>query len=213
MRKLVAAAVLLLLAGCQTAPHYHRLPPPPPPSITGAPLPPPPPRGQTGTPPAKPPRPVPSYSGTAGPLAAAGVGRYMDDMERDLRHVLKGTPVARPGDALAISLRDDSLFEKGALTEDGRNLLQALAATLRHYDRTAVQVNGYADTRAAPDKSLAQSQKHADAVAGALRAGGVAGARIAATGYGQTHLKIATGAGKSEPRNRRVEIRIVPHPG
>ncbi|HWA88874.1 MAG TPA: OmpA family protein [Rhizomicrobium sp.] len=211
MRKLAAAALLLLLAGCQTAPHPQAYPPLPPPQAG---YPPPPPQAEPGTPPLKAPRPVPNYSGTAGPLAAAGVGRYMDEMERDLRRVLKGTPVARPGDALAINLRDDALFEKGAsFGDDGRDLLRALAAVLRHYDHTQVQVNGYEDTRLAPDRSLAQSQKHADAVAGLLRGNGVAGGRIVAVGYGQTHLKIATGAGKAEPRNRRVEIRILPHPG
>jgi outer membrane protein OmpA-like peptidoglycan-associated protein len=138
----------------------------------------------------------------------------MDGMESDLRRIFKGTPVARPGDALSLNLRDDTLFETGGgFSDDGRDLLRALAAALRHYDHTLVQVNGYTDTRGTPERSLALSQKRADAVAGQLRAGGVAGARITATGYGQTHLKIATGDGKSEPRNRRIEIRILPHPG
>jgi outer membrane protein OmpA-like peptidoglycan-associated protein len=206
MRKAAAVLFLVLLAGCQTRPHDTVQPP------ASAPYPPPSPE-QTTTP-AKPPRPVPNYAGTAGPLTAKGVGRYMDGMESDLRRIFKGTPVARPGDALSLNLRDDTLFEKGGgFSDDGRDLLGALAAALRHYDHTLVQVNGYTDTRGTPERSLALSQKRADAVAGQLRAGGVAGARITATGYGQTHLKIATGDGKSEPRNRRIEIRILPHPG
>jgi len=138
----------------------------------------------------------------------------MDGMESALRRILKGTPVARPGDVLSLNLRDDMLFEKGVgFSDDGRDLLRALAAALRHYDRTTIQVNGYTDTRGTPDKSLSLSQRRADAVAGALRADGIAAARLTATGFGQTHLKIATGADKSEPRNRRIEIRILPHPG
>lgn len=207
MRKPAAALLLVLLAGCQSRPHYTIQPPLP------APLPPPQEQQQT-TAPVRPPRPVPNYAGTAGPLTAAGIGRYMDGMEGDLRHILKGTAVARPGDALSLNLRDDALFEKeGGFTDDGRDLLRALSAALRHYDRTTIQINGYSDTRGTPDRSLALSQKRADAVAVALRGEGVAGSRLTATGYGQTHLKIATGAGKSEPRNRRIEIRILPHPG
>ncbi len=205
MRKPAAACLLLLLAGCQSAPHHAIQPPPSAPSL---------PPSQQTTEPVRPPHPVPSYAGTAGPLVPAGVGRYMDGMERDLRRFLKGTPVARPGDALALNLRDDALFGKdGGLSEDGSELLKALAAALRHYDRTLVQVSGYTDTRFTPERNLTQSQKHADAVAAALRADGVGASRLTATGFGRTHLKIATGDGRSEPRNRRVEIRILPHPG
>lgn len=205
MKKPIAALVLVLLAGCQSQPHYSvqpppYAPPPPPPVTSGVPV--------------KPPRPVPSYAGTAGPMTQAGVGRYMDGMEKDLRRILHGLPVARPGDVLALNLTGDTLFEKGSiLSEDGRDTLKALAAALRHYDRTTIQVNGYTDTRGTPDQNLRTSQKRADAVAAELRADGVDGRRLTASGFGRTHLKVATGDGKSEARNRRVEIRIVPHPG
>jgi len=215
MKKLAALAVLVL-AGCQAQPHYPiQTAPRPLARVEGQPLP----QEQQAQGAAPAPaehaaRRLPNYAGTAGPLTRAGIGRYMDGMENDLRRILKGTPVARPGDALSLNLRNDMLFEKGGgFSDDGRDLLHAVASVLRHYDRTAVQVNGYADTRGTPDQSLRTSQKRADAVAGALRAGGVAGARIQATGFGQTHLKFATGPDKAEPRNRRIEIKILPHPG
>jgi outer membrane protein OmpA-like peptidoglycan-associated protein len=212
MRKATAAVLaVLVLAGCATTPHRTYLPPPP---STQPALPPPPPATTLNGQPYHPARPVPSYAGTAGPLKQADVGRYMDGMEKDLRHYLHGLPVARPGDMLSLNLASDALFEKGGtLSEDGRDILKSLSAALRHYDRTLVQVNGYTDTRGTPDQNLKTSQKRADAVAAALRADGVDGRRLTATGYGRTHLKIVTGDGKSEPRNRRVEIRILPHPG
>ncbi|MBV9991620.1 MAG: OmpA family protein [Alphaproteobacteria bacterium] len=206
MRKPAAVlAAVLLLAGCQNAPpQYARVPamriPPSPEEEEQAPKPP-------------PSRPIPSYTGTAGPLAHAGIGHYMDAMEKDLRRILHGTPVARPGDALLLNLRNDTIFEKsGRLSGEGSDLLQALAAVLRHYDRTTVQVSGFTDTRGLPDASLKVSQKRADTVAAALRADGVQSVRLAATGFGQTRLKVATGPDKAEPRNRRVEIKILPHP-
>lgn len=165
-------------------------------------------------PPVQPPRvkpSVPSYASTAGPLAAAGVGRYMDDLERDLRRYLRGIPVARPGDVVVLNLKSDDMFDKARLNDDGRDLLRNLSSALRHYDHTIIQVNGYTDTSGSPDSNLRVSQKRADAVAAELHADGIAASRLTATGYGATHLRKATGEGVSEARNRRVEIRIVPH--
>ena len=207
-KPIVSLCLLLLLAACQSEQHYAIEAPPSFPVTT-------PPPTQRGT--AQPPRvkpSMPNYAGTAGPLTQAGVGRYMDGMEQDLRRILRGTPVARPGDTLALELHGDALFEKGSvLSDDGRELLGALAAALRHYDRTTIRVNGYTDTRGTPDQAIKTTQKRADAVAAELRADGVDPRRIAATGLGSARLKKATGDGVSEPRNRRIEIRIVPKPG
>ncbi len=207
MKKSIALLAPLLLAACQNQPHYtvHTPPPPPPQSVPQHPYSPPPPPPHA--------RPVPSYAGTAGPLAAANAGHYMDGMEHDLRRILRGVPVARPGDTLVLNLRSDALFERGSLSSDGRDILKDLAVALRHYDHTLIQINGYTDTRLAQDQGLKASQKTADAVAAELRTDGVEARRITATGLGATHLKIATGDGMNEPRNRRVEIRIAPHPG
>jgi outer membrane protein OmpA-like peptidoglycan-associated protein len=38
----------------------------------------------------------------------------------------------------------------------------------------------------------------------------VRGNRVTAQGYGATRLRIKTAGNVSEPRNRRIEIRIVP---
>ena len=71
----------------------------------------------------------------------------------------------------------------------------------------------FTDTRGTPDDNLKSSQKRADAVAAELRGDGIDGRRLSATGMGRLRLKIKTGDGVSEPRNRRIEIRIVPKPG
>lgn len=218
MKKLLAPLCLLALAACQSPPHRYSYGPPPPP--------PPPPPYPGGMRPyqepssAQPPQPahvrppVPSYGGgSAGPLTAKNAGAYMDGLERDLRHYLRGIPVARPGDVVVLNLKSDDMFEKSSLSDDGRDLLRNLSAALKHYDHTQVQVNGYTDTRMSPDKAIATTQKRADAIAAELHADGIAGGRLTATGYGSAHLKIATGDGKAEARNRRIEIRIVPKPG
>jgi outer membrane protein OmpA-like peptidoglycan-associated protein len=209
MKKLVAPLALLALAACQSQPHYSYRAPPPPPPPSAVPM-------QPYQAPSQPPRPrvsVPDYGGTAGPLAAKDVGKYMDGMERDMRHYLRGIPVARPGDVVVLNLKSDDMFEKANLSEDGRDLLRNLSSALRHYDHTLIQIGGYTDTSGTPDSNLRISQKRADAVAAELHADGITAGRITATGFGSTHLKKATGEGVSEARNRRIEIKIVPKPG
>lgn len=142
------------------------------------------------------------------------VGNYMDAQEKDFRAHLRapGVGVARIGDDLVLSIRDDILFEGDAISSRGHNVLELTAELLRHYDHTAVQVGGYTDTSGPPAQNVTVSQQRAKAVADTLVSDGVAGARVTAQGYGATHLKIATGPDKPEPRNRRVEIRVVAHP-
>jgi outer membrane protein OmpA-like peptidoglycan-associated protein len=207
MKKLFAPLALLALAACRSAPLPSHLPPPQPPPPEASP-----PAGQQHA--VRPPRAkpsVPGYAGTAGPLTAANVGTYMDALERDLRHYLRGIPVARPGDVVVLNLKSDDMFDKARLNDDGRDLLRNLSSALRHYDHTLIQVGGYTDTSGTPESNLRISQKRADAVAAELRADGVAANRLTAAGFGATHLKKATGEGVSEARNRRIEIRILPH--
>jgi len=210
MKKLLAPLCLLALSACQSPQHYSYVTPPPPPPTypSGA-------QPYQGPPPSKPHvrPPMPSYGGSAGPVTTKTVGAYMDGLERDLRHYLRGIPVARPGDVVVLNLKSDDMFDKSSLNEDGRDLLRNLSSALKHYDHTQVQVNGYTDTRLAPDKATSLTQKRADAVAAELRSDGIASGRLTATGYGSAHLKIATGDGKAEARNRRIEIKIVPKPG
>jgi len=152
---------------------------------------------------------------TAGPLAPAGVGKYMDGQEKDLRARLSplGIRVARRGDDLFVTLPNDKLFEGANLGSAGRELLASVALVLCHYDRTLLQVNAYTDTSGGVQQNLTVSQKRAALVAGALTQNGVAAARVTAQGLGQTNLRVMTGDNVSEPRNRRIELRIVAKPG
>jgi outer membrane protein OmpA-like peptidoglycan-associated protein len=210
-KKIAVPLLLLSLAACQTTPYQRPLPPPPP----ASPVQPAPHAAERATRP-RPPRvaALPSYNKPTAPFAAADAGRYMDAMEHDLRRILHGVPVGRVGDTLVVNFRSDAVFDSGGgLSPSGRNTFQVLAVALRHYDHTRVEISGFTDTRRAADESVKVSQKYADTVASALKADGVEGGRISAAGLGATHLKIATGEGMNEARNRRVEIRIAPRPG
>ncbi len=151
----------------------------------------------------------------AGPLTLAGIGSYMDAQESDLRNRLRGTGavVTRPGDDLVIVLRTDLLLNGMAVTDSGASLLATIADVLRHYDRSAIQVQGYTDTIGRPERNLTLSETRAKLVLNALIQGGVSGQRISAQGFGETRLRVSTGDNIDEPRNRRIEIRITARPG
>lgn len=196
---LLAVAAALTLAGCQSGP------PKAPPPLTATQL-----KAQPSGPVAPPPQ-----VATAGPMAPAGVGRYIDALERDLRLRLRGSGivVARRGDDMLMTLPNTRLFVSESVSPAGQSLLENLALVLRRYDRTLVQVNGYTDTVGSVEQNLTLSLKRAGLVGDALARYGVAVPRIEVHGFGEAYLKIATQDQVSEPRNRRIELRIVPRPG
>ena len=138
----------------------------------------------------------------------------MDAQEKDLRARLRSTGalVARVGDDVVISWRNDMLFNGEALSGRGMSAVEQLAELLRRYDHSAIQVSGFFDTTGTTSEALERSQHHAQTVADYLVADGVSSGRVTYQGLGATHLKIVTGPGKNEARNRRIEVRLIAHP-
>ena len=168
---------------------------------------------QKTSPPARNAAPV-APAGPAGPLTVARIGSYMDSLESDLRRHVHGSGivVARQGDNLTVIIPNGDLFTAdGGVAGD--DVLEPLGAILRGYVHTAVLVNGFTDTSGTPQQNLAVSQKRASAIAGALAHEGVSAARLSAQGFGESHLRVATGDNKKEPRNRRIELLIRATPG
>jgi outer membrane protein OmpA-like peptidoglycan-associated protein len=208
MNKAWIALSALTLAACTGEPRYYAPPPEPMQPYAQRPY------AEKPMPPRPGPYAPPPVA-SAGPLKMAQVSAYMDAQENELRARLRGQGVivARRGDEIVLNIPNAALFESGAdLSGAGADILQTLAMTERHYDHTALQVNGYTDTTGAPDKNLDISQRRAHAVAGALASYGVPGNRIAAQGFGETNPRIKTGENVNEPRNRRIEIHITATP-
>jgi outer membrane protein OmpA-like peptidoglycan-associated protein len=207
MKSFGIVCLLLLLAACEQRSSLDE--PPPPPARNPAPV-------HVRHTPARQ-KTVPAQKAvvaTAGPLKTAMVGEYMDAQEKDFRARLRptGALVSRVGDDLVVSWRNDMLFKGDDISGRGRGAMQQLTELLRHYDHSVVQVSGFTDTGGSPGEDLEHSQRRAKAVADALVVGGVSADRVSSQGLGAAHLKIATGPGKSEPRNRRIEVRVIAHP-
>ncbi len=152
---------------------------------------------------------------TAGTLMLAGVGSYMDAQESELRNRLRGSGVmiTRPGDALVIVMRNDLVLDGMEVSEPGRLLLTEIAAVLRYYDHSMIQIQGFTDTTGRPESNLTLSENRARLVLDALVTAGVSRTRMTSQGFGETRLRFVTGDNVSEPRNRRIEIRIAARPG
>ncbi len=201
MRKALALAAVLLLGACSTP-----QPPPPPPPVV---LPPP----VAHVKPKHVPLRSPTNVASAGPLKVAMVGDYMDAQEKEFRTRLRGIQVMRVGDDIIVAFHDASLFGANeGLSSRGHDDVERLAELLRRYDHSAVQVGGYMDTSLSADQSLAVSQLRAKAVADTLVSDGVPATRVSAQGFGATRLKVQTPPGTSEPRNQRIEVRVIAHP-
>jgi len=201
------AVAALVLAGCGTTnPHAGQYQPSrPEPVLRGSTLP-------RAAAPAAGPRAAPSTG--IGTLAANMAGGYMDAQESELRARLRlyGVGVGRIGDDIVLNLKGDDLFGSGSerLSFAARRTLDTVAAVLAHDNKTLIDVNGYTDTTGSADANLKLSQRRAEAVAEVLVDDGVAFERISPKGFGEADLKIPTGDHVNEPRNRRIEIRIVP---
>lgn len=156
---------------------------------------------------------TPPKVASAGPLKTAMVGSYMDNQEAELRRAMRGSGalVARPGDDIVLHLKSDEMFEGNSfdLSERAKDLLWRLAPVLRHFDHTQVFIDAYTDTTGSADKNMEVSRKRAYTIGGQLVKDAVPLARLRAQGHGEDDLKVKTGDQVNDPRNRRIEIRIV----
>jgi outer membrane protein OmpA-like peptidoglycan-associated protein len=211
MKRLAILGACVVLAACSGAPRGRNYGPPPPPSNYGPQQP-----YSSMTPPAaaEPARPAtPPKVASAGPLKTAMIGSYMDDQEKELRGAMRGTGVlvGRPGDDIVLHIKSDEMFDGNSynLSTRAKDILWKLAPVLRHFDRTQIFIDAYTDTSGAADKNLEVSRKRAYTIGGQLVKDAVPLSRLQAHGYGEENLKVKTGDQVNEPRNRRVEIRIV----
>jgi outer membrane protein OmpA-like peptidoglycan-associated protein len=90
--------------------------------------------------------------------------------------------------------------------------LLEIARTVKTRNRTFVDVLAHTDTSGTPEGNRALSEKRAAAVATYLAGHGVARARIASRGLGESAPLYFPEADESQKAaNRRIEIRLVPY--
>ena len=149
------------------------------------------------------------------PLGAAAAYTYMADLEAELRRQTAGIglDVLRVGEAIVIRIPAGLTFEAGstAIKPQFDATLLEVARTVKTRNQTFVDVLAHTDTSGTPQVNQAISDKRAAAVASYLGRHGVARARVASKGLGETApLYNPDVTETQQAANRRVEIRLVP---
>jgi len=150
-----------------------------------------------------------------GGLSGAGVGKMMDNQERDMRDALAASEAAairREGDLLAVSLKGDVTFDYDSATvRPGlHSEIDRISNVLIKYPQTVIRVEGHTDNTGSESYNMDLSQRRADSVQNLIVQQGVSSTRIETMPYGES-MPIAdnsTEAGRA--MNRRVEIKIAP---
>ena len=149
-----------------------------------------------------------------GGLAGVAVGSYIDRQEQELRRRTAGTDVQiiRQGDDLVLRMPSNVTFATGqsAIQAQYRPTLDQVAAVLKDYNQTYVDVYGHTDSVGSDSSNQLLSERRASAVADYLATRGVNSARLGTRGFGESQPIADNVSEEGKAANRRVEIKIVP---
>jgi outer membrane protein OmpA-like peptidoglycan-associated protein len=152
------------------------------------------------------------------PLSVAESAAYMGELDRELRVQTAGIglDVLRVGNGIVIRIPAALTFDTGSASvkPEFDATLREISRELKTHSKTFVDVFGHTDLSGTPQGNQSLSNKRAAAVATYLSGHGVAKARIASKGLGETApLYNPETSETDKAANRRVEIRVVPYTG
>ena len=149
-----------------------------------------------------------------GAIAGASAGKYMDEQERKLREQTAGTGIGveRVGDQIALTMPSNITFAVNSATIQPNfyGPLNDVAATLKEYPSTAVDIVGHASADGPDDYNMQLSQKRAESVRSYLVSQSVNSVRLYAVGMGETQPIADNATAEGRAANRRVEIMLTP---
>lgn len=149
-----------------------------------------------------------------GAIAGGSIGAYQDRQEAELRRQTAGTgiDVAREGDVIKLNLPAGVTFDfnKAELNSQFYPALNNVAATLRQYNQTIVEVSGHTDSVGSDEVNQRLSEQRAQNVGSYLIAQGLQRERFEIVGFGKRYPVADNGTEQGRALNRRVEIRILP---
>ena len=149
-----------------------------------------------------------------GGLAGGAIGAYQDRQEAELRRQTAGTgiDVTRDGEVIKLNLPDGVTFDfnRTELKPQFYPALNNVAATLREYNQTMVEVSGHTDNVGSEAVNQRISEQRAQNVASYLIGQGLQRERFEVAGYNFRHPVADNSTEQGRALNRRVEIRLIP---
>ena len=150
-----------------------------------------------------------------GGLGGAGVGRMMDNQEKDMRNALassEAASVSREGNLLAVTFKGDVTFDTNStVVRPGLQFeLDRVAGVMNQYPNTLVRVEGHTDSKGSDEYNMDLSNRRAFAVKNLVAQRGIADSRLDVVGYGETMPVATNDTAAGRQKNRRVEIKIAP---
>ena len=152
-----------------------------------------------------------------GALAGGAAGAYMDQQEAQMRQQLAGSgiDVQRQGDTIRLSLPGNVTFatDSSQIQPQFQTTLDQLAATLRQYDRTVIDITGHTDSTGSNAYNQQLSERRASSVANFLMGRGINPGRIIHGGFGESQPIATNQTAAGRQANRRVDIQVRPFTG
>jgi outer membrane protein OmpA-like peptidoglycan-associated protein len=149
-----------------------------------------------------------------GGLTGGAIGVYQDRQEAQLRRQTAGTgiDVSRNGDVIKLNLPDGVTFDfgKSALKPQFYPALNNVAATLKEFNQTIVEVSGHTDSVGSDAVNQTLSEARANSVADYLIGQGLMRQRFEVIGMGKRYPIASNDTEAGRAQNRRVEIRVLP---
>jgi len=149
-----------------------------------------------------------------GGLAGGAIGNYQDRQERALRERMAGTgvDVVRQGDNITLNMPENITFgfDRSDLQPQFYPVLDNVAATLREYNQTIVEIAGHTDSKGTDAYNQALSERRAASVGNYLMSKGLMRDRFILVGAGESRPIASNDTEAGRAQNRRVEITLVP---
>ena len=149
-----------------------------------------------------------------GALSGGAIGNYQDRQQAALNEKLRGTgvDVARKGDNITLNMPGNVTFAFNSANIDPQfyPVLNDVAAVLREYNQTVVEVAGHTDNIGSEEVNQRLSEQRANSVGNYLIGQGLVRERFEIIGMGKNYPIADNNTDAGRALNRRVEIRVLP---